>query len=87
MSEVQQHRWAGVREAAAYAACGLSKFWGMINRGDVYAVRHGRKVVVDLHSIDRLYEGLAPIGKRSLTAADIGLPEPDAPLVLQHGGS
>lgn len=67
------YRWAGVREAAAYAACGKSKFWAMINQGNVLAVKNGRKVVVSLDSIDDFYRGLPRVGAKALTATDIGL--------------
>ncbi len=77
------HRWAGVREAAAYAACGKSKFWAMINRGDVLAVRNGRKVVVCLNSIDALYRGLPRVGAKALTAEILGFDDASDKAALQ----
>jgi hypothetical protein len=50
-----EYRWADVKVAAEYASVGLSKFWKMLKRGDVYAVRNGGKIVVDLNSIDEFY--------------------------------
>jgi hypothetical protein len=57
-------RWAGVADAAEYAACGLTKFWGMMQSGSVIAVRNGGKIVVDLNSIDAFYERCEPVAKR-----------------------
>jgi hypothetical protein len=55
VAPVPQRRWAGLNEAATYGAVGLTKLWGMMKRGDVFAIRNGRKVLVDLSSIDEFY--------------------------------
>jgi hypothetical protein len=57
LSEIAKsgHRWVDVKAAAAHASVGLSKFWQMLSRGDVLAIRNGRKVLVDLNSIDEFY--------------------------------
>ena len=72
-------RWAGFAEAQRYAAVGRTKFRRMIDDGQIAAVKAGGKLIIDLSTIDQLYEGLPRIGPRNLTAADIGLaPEPNA---------
>jgi hypothetical protein len=80
-----QRRWAGVADAAEYAACGLTKFWKMMQSGSIFAVRNGGKIVVDLNSIDAFYEHCEPVAKRlpvldelSLSAGDLGLALPDS---------
>jgi hypothetical protein len=63
-------RWASVLDTARYGAIGLSKCWQMITRGDIYAIRNGRKVICDLNSLDRHYERVAP---PVMTARELGM--------------
>jgi excisionase family DNA binding protein len=48
-------RWASVKQAALYGGIGLSKAWELVRRGDILAVRVGRRVLVDLGTLDQFY--------------------------------
>jgi hypothetical protein len=65
VAPIPQRRWAGINEAATYGAVGLTKLWAMMKRGDVFAIRNGRKVLVDLSSIDEFYMRCPPIADPS----------------------
>jgi hypothetical protein len=62
------HRWATRLEAMKYARIGSTKMNELLQGQVVLAKKHGRKVIVDLNSIDDFYGALPYVGGRSLTA-------------------
>ena len=61
MTEIttRQHRWATRKEALAYAKVGATKLSELIRDRRIVAKRlDGKKLLVDLLSIDRLYDSL-----------------------------
>ena len=58
-------RWASRKEAIAYAKVGTTKFHELINQKLIVARRLGSKTIIDLDSIDALFESLPPAGNRA----------------------
>ena len=64
--ESRPHRWATRREAMAYARIGSTKMNELLQGNSILAKKHGRKVIVDLNSIDAFYGALPDVGSASL---------------------
>jgi hypothetical protein len=62
------HRWATRREAMSYARIGSTKMNELLQEGALLAKKHGRKVIVDLNSIDEFYGALPDVASSSLSA-------------------
>jgi hypothetical protein len=57
------HRWASRKEAIAYARVGATTFNHLMRHGRIHAKKlDGKKVLVDLNSIDALYAALPNVG-------------------------
>jgi hypothetical protein len=57
------HRWATRREAIAYARVGATTLNHLMRNGRIHAKKlDGKKVLVDLNSIDALYAALPSVG-------------------------
>jgi hypothetical protein len=57
------HRWASRKEAIAYARVGATTMNELMKAGRVHAKKlDGKKVLVDLNSIDALYDALPNVG-------------------------
>jgi hypothetical protein len=56
-------RWASRKEALAHARVGATTMNHLMRAGRIYAKKlDGRKVLVDLNSIDALYAALPDVG-------------------------
>lgn len=56
---IHPHRWGTRREAMTYGKVGATKLGEMIRDKRIVAKRlDGKKILIDLLSIDRLYESL-----------------------------
>jgi hypothetical protein len=64
-----QHRWATRREAMAYARMGSTKMNDLLQGRAILAKKHGRKVIVDLNSIDAFYAALPDVGSQTTVTA------------------
>jgi hypothetical protein len=59
MTEITRPHWATRREALAYAKVGATKLSELIKHRRIVAKRlDGKKILIDLNSIDRLYDSL-----------------------------
>jgi hypothetical protein len=58
------HRWATRREAMAYARVGSTKMNEMMQSRLILAKKDGRKVIIDLNSIDSYYAALPDVGSQ-----------------------
>jgi hypothetical protein len=57
------HRWASRKEAIAYARVGATTMNHLMREGRIHAKKlDGKKVLVDLNSIDALYAALPSVG-------------------------
>jgi hypothetical protein len=57
------HRWASRKEAIAYARVGATTFNHLMRDRRIHAKKlDGKKVLVDLNSIDELYAALPNVG-------------------------
>jgi hypothetical protein len=57
------HRWASRKEAIAYARVGATTFNQLMRDRRIHAKKlDGKKVLVDLNSIDALYRTLPHVG-------------------------
>jgi hypothetical protein len=63
-NEFGPHRWATRLEAMRYARVGSTKMNEMMQSGCIRAKKDGRKVIVDLNSIDRYYAALPDVGSQ-----------------------
>jgi hypothetical protein len=62
-AEHTTHRWASRKEAIAYAPVGATTMNHLIREGRIHAKKlDGKKVLVDLNSIDALYAALPSVG-------------------------
>jgi hypothetical protein len=60
------YRWATRGEALAYARVGATTLNHLMRNGRIHAKKlDGKKVLVDLNSIDSLYAALPNVGGRS----------------------
>jgi hypothetical protein len=58
------HRWASRKEAIAYARVGATTMNNLMRMGRIHAKKlDGKKVLVDLNSIDALYATLPNVGQ------------------------
>ena len=86
VGSASRRRWAGVTEAADYAACGRTKLWQLMQRGSIFAVHSGGKVVISLDSIDAYYERCEPVAKRPLDLAELSMSAMDLGIALDDSG-
>jgi hypothetical protein len=63
MIDTGQRRWASRKEALTYARVGATKMNTLLQSQAILAKKDGRKVIVDLDSIDRYYESLPNVGE------------------------
>ena len=57
------HRWASRKEAITYARVGATTMNHLMRAGRIHAKKlDGKKVLVDLNSIDALYAALPDVG-------------------------
>jgi hypothetical protein len=62
-AEQTTHRWASRKEAIAYARVGATTMNHLMRKGRIHAKKlDGKKVLVDLNSIEALYAGLPSAG-------------------------
>jgi hypothetical protein len=61
-SESTNHRWATRKEAMAYGRIGSTKLNDLMRAGKLRAKKLGRKVLIDLQSMDDLYASLPEVG-------------------------
>jgi hypothetical protein len=62
-AEHTTHRWASRKEAIAYARVGATTMNHLMREGRIHAKKlDGKKVLVDLNSIDALYAALPSVG-------------------------
>jgi len=58
------HRWASRKEAIAYARVGATTMNHLMRDGRIHAKKlDGKKVLIDLNSIDALYAALPDVGQ------------------------
>jgi hypothetical protein len=57
-----QPRWATRQEAMAYARMGATRFNELMQKKQIVAKKNGGKVVIDLNSVDDLYQSLPNVG-------------------------
>jgi hypothetical protein len=75
MSEVEsyrrarQRRWATRQEAMTYAKCGSTTMNEWLQGRRIYAKKQGNKVIIDLNSIDDLYDSLPDVAVASENVA------------------
>ncbi len=55
-------RWAGRLNALAYSQMGATKFNALTHAKKIRAKKDGKKVIVDLNSIDDYYDSLPEVG-------------------------
>lgn len=65
----RQRRWATRQEAMAYAKCGSTTMNEWLHGRRIYAKKQGNKVIIDLNSIDDLYDSLPDVAAASEDAA------------------
>ena len=63
--ESRPHRWATRREAMSYGRMGSTKMNELLQSKSILAKKHGRKVIIDLNSIDAFYGALPNVGSAS----------------------
>jgi hypothetical protein len=56
-------RWATRQEAMAYAKVGSTKMNDLMHSRRIFAKKDGKKVIVDLNSIDDFYGTLPDVGQ------------------------
>jgi hypothetical protein len=61
-AEDRPHRWATRREGMIYARVGSTKMNELMQSGRIHAKKDGKKVIVDLNSIDAYYAALPAVG-------------------------
>jgi hypothetical protein len=64
MSEISStpRRWASRKEAMTYMRVGATRMNELLQAGLIFAKKNGRKVIVDLDSVDHYYESLPNVG-------------------------
>ena len=61
----QPKRYASRKEAMDYMRIGSTKLNDLMNAKVFVAKKEGRKVIIDLDSVDRYYEALPNVGAQS----------------------
>jgi hypothetical protein len=54
-------RLASIKEACAYGKFAHTKCYGLINAGRIKAYKFDKRTLIDLDSIDEMYEALPPV--------------------------
>jgi len=61
-SDNRPRRWASRKEAMAYGRIGSTRMNELLQSQAILAKKHGRKVIIDLNSVDLYYLALPNVG-------------------------